>query len=32
MEDWELEYWPHRMVYEEIEGATKGFSEEAHLS
>ncbi|CAJ1961688.1 unnamed protein product [Sphenostylis stenocarpa] len=28
MEDWELEYWPHRMVYEEIEAATKGFSED----
>ena len=28
MEDWELEYWPHRMTYEEIEAATKGFSEE----
>lgn len=28
MEDWELEYWPHRMTYEEIEASTKGFSEE----
>lgn len=28
MEDWELEYWPHRMAYEEIEASTKGFSEE----
>lgn len=28
MEDWELEYWPHRMTYDEIEAATKGFSEE----
>ncbi|KAK7246503.1 hypothetical protein RIF29_41372 [Crotalaria pallida] len=28
MEDWELEYWPHRMTYEEIEAATKGFHEE----
>ncbi|XP_057431349.1 L-type lectin-domain containing receptor kinase VII.1-like [Lotus japonicus] len=28
MEDWELEYWPHRMTYEEIEAATKMFSEE----
>ncbi|KAK7302793.1 hypothetical protein RJT34_13689 [Clitoria ternatea] len=28
MEDWELEYWPHRMAYEEIESATKEFSEE----
>lgn len=28
MEEWELEYWPHRITYQEIEGATKGFSEE----
>ncbi|PIN04393.1 Serine/threonine protein kinase [Handroanthus impetiginosus] len=28
MEDWELEYWPHRMTYQEIELATKNFSEE----
>jgi hypothetical protein len=28
MEDWELEYWPHRMSYEEIEASTKKFSEE----
>ncbi|XP_061375589.1 L-type lectin-domain containing receptor kinase VII.1-like [Gastrolobium bilobum] len=28
MEDWELEYWPHRMAYEEIEASTKGFSQE----
>ncbi|XVE51345.1 hypothetical protein DITRI_Ditri02bG0032700 [Diplodiscus trichospermus] len=28
MEDWELEYWPHKMTYQEIEAATKGFSEE----
>lgn len=28
MEDWELEYWPHRITYQEIEAATKGFSEE----
>ncbi|KAG5234970.1 L-type lectin-domain containing receptor kinase [Salix suchowensis] len=28
MEDWELEYWPHRIRYQEIEAATKGFSEE----
>lgn len=27
MEDWELEYWPHRITYQEIEAATKGFSE-----
>ncbi|GLT29467.1 hypothetical protein SLA2020_043330 [Shorea laevis] len=28
MEDWEFEYWPHRITYQEIEAATKGFSEE----
>ncbi|XVE51346.1 hypothetical protein DITRI_Ditri02bG0032800 [Diplodiscus trichospermus] len=28
MEDWELEYWPHKMTYQEIEAATNGFSEE----
>ncbi|POO00060.1 Serine/threonine protein kinase [Trema orientale] len=28
MEEWELEYWPHRITYHEIESATKGFSEE----
>ncbi|KAJ7968567.1 putative Kinase [Quillaja saponaria] len=28
MEDWELEYWPHRITYQEIEAATNGFSEE----
>ncbi|KAG8634499.1 hypothetical protein MANES_17G046200v8 [Manihot esculenta] len=28
MEDWELEYWPHRITYQEIEAATKGFSED----
>ncbi|KAG6583994.1 L-type lectin-domain containing receptor kinase VII.1, partial [Cucurbita argyrosperma subsp. sororia] len=28
MEDWELEYWPHRITYQEIESATKGFAEE----
>ncbi|CAN1229415.1 L-type lectin-domain containing receptor kinase VII.1 [Linum grandiflorum] len=27
-QDWELEYWPHRISYQEIESATKGFSEE----
>ncbi|CAA0825108.1 L-type lectin-domain containing receptor kinase VII.1 [Striga hermonthica] len=27
-EDWELEYWPHRINYEEIDSATKGFAEE----
>ncbi|CDO99535.1 unnamed protein product [Coffea canephora] len=28
MEDWELEYWPHRITYQEIEAATKNFSDE----
>eukprot|EP00257_Ricinus_communis_P024317 XP_015584497.1 L-type lectin-domain containing receptor kinase VII.1 [Ricinus communis] len=28
IEEWELEYWPHRITYQEIEAATKGFSEE----
>ncbi|KAK6149919.1 hypothetical protein DH2020_017444 [Rehmannia glutinosa] len=28
MEDWELEYWPHRITYQEIESATNNFSEE----
>ncbi|XP_059436770.1 L-type lectin-domain containing receptor kinase VII.1-like, partial [Corylus avellana] len=28
MEEWELEYWPHRMTYIEIEAATRDFSEE----
>ncbi|XP_058763578.1 L-type lectin-domain containing receptor kinase VII.1-like [Vicia villosa] len=28
MEDWEMEYWPHRMSYEEVKRSTKGFSEE----
>ncbi|KAL6201445.1 hypothetical protein ACLB2K_025159 [Fragaria x ananassa] len=28
MEDWELEYLPHRITYSEIEAATKGFQEE----
>ncbi|XP_047311966.1 L-type lectin-domain containing receptor kinase VII.1-like [Impatiens glandulifera] len=27
MEEWELEYWPHRIPYQEIYSATKGFSE-----
>lgn len=27
-EDWELEYWPHRIAYEDIYTATKGFSKE----
>ncbi|CAJ1964619.1 unnamed protein product, partial [Sphenostylis stenocarpa] len=28
IKDWELEYWPHRMVYEEIEETIKGFYED----
>ncbi|CAA0817887.1 L-type lectin-domain containing receptor kinase VII.1 [Striga hermonthica] len=28
IEDWELEYWPHRITYQEIESATKNFSEQ----
>ncbi|KAK6124352.1 hypothetical protein DH2020_041922 [Rehmannia glutinosa] len=28
MEDWELDYWPHRISYQEIESATNNFSEE----
>ncbi|XP_050370157.1 L-type lectin-domain containing receptor kinase VII.1 [Argentina anserina] len=28
MEDWELEYWPHRITFSEIEAATNGFGEE----
>lgn len=28
IEDWELEYWPHRFSYEELKQATNGFSNE----
>ncbi|KAI3466678.1 hypothetical protein Pfo_023341 [Paulownia fortunei] len=28
MEDWELEYWPHRITYQEIDSATKSFADE----
>ncbi|KAL4347601.1 hypothetical protein GQ457_17G005450 [Hibiscus cannabinus] len=28
LEDWELEYWPHRIDYQEIFAATKAFSDE----
>ncbi|KAJ7981475.1 putative Kinase [Quillaja saponaria] len=28
IEEWESEYWPHRIGYEEINAATNGFSEE----
>ncbi|KAK9284255.1 hypothetical protein L1049_023424 [Liquidambar formosana] len=31
MEDWESQYWPHRIGYTEIEEATKGFSEENEI-
>ncbi|KAI3688694.1 hypothetical protein L2E82_46461 [Cichorium intybus] len=27
IEDWELEYWPHRYSYEELKEATNGFSD-----
>lgn len=27
-EIWELEYWPHRIRYEDIYAATKGFSDQ----
>lgn len=27
IEDWELEYWPHRFSYEELNEATNGFSD-----
>ncbi|XP_027343325.1 L-type lectin-domain containing receptor kinase VII.1-like [Abrus precatorius] len=28
IEDWELEYWPHRISFHEIDAAIRGFSEE----
>ncbi|KZV37153.1 kinase [Dorcoceras hygrometricum] len=28
MEDWEFEYWPHRIAYQVIDAATKRFSDE----
>ncbi|KAA8540770.1 hypothetical protein F0562_024311 [Nyssa sinensis] len=28
IEDWELEYWPHRFSYEELSQATDGFSKD----
>ncbi|KAK4438561.1 L-type lectin-domain containing receptor kinase S.1 [Sesamum alatum] len=31
IEDWEMEYWPHRYSYEELSVATKGFSSEELL-
>ncbi|KAK6934052.1 Protein kinase domain [Dillenia turbinata] len=27
LEEWELEFWPHRITYSEIDRATRGFSE-----
>ncbi|KDP31035.1 hypothetical protein JCGZ_11411 [Jatropha curcas] len=31
IEDWELEYWPHRFSYEELNQATNGFSKDQLL-
>ncbi|KAI3454434.1 hypothetical protein Pfo_011097 [Paulownia fortunei] len=31
IEDWEMEYWPHRYSYEELSLATQGFSSEELL-
>ncbi|CAK9137551.1 unnamed protein product [Ilex paraguariensis] len=31
IEDWELEYWPHRFSYEELSQATKAFSKDELL-
>ncbi|KAK6123544.1 hypothetical protein DH2020_042717 [Rehmannia glutinosa] len=31
IEEWEMEYWPHRYSYEELSVATKGFSNEELL-
>ncbi|XP_057485322.1 L-type lectin-domain containing receptor kinase S.1-like [Actinidia eriantha] len=31
IQDWELEYWPHRFAYEELARATKGFSKDELL-
>lgn len=28
IEDWEVEYWPHRVRYEDIYAATEGFSDQ----
>ncbi|CAI9756475.1 unnamed protein product [Fraxinus pennsylvanica] len=28
MEDWEQEYWPHKISFQEIEAATRNFSDE----
>lgn len=29
VEEWELEYWPHRISYEELHNATDGFSKDS---
>ncbi|XP_057847286.1 L-type lectin-domain containing receptor kinase IV.3 [Cryptomeria japonica] len=31
IEEWELEYWPHRIPYEELKTATQGFCDEQLL-
>lgn len=31
IEEWELEYWPHRFSYEELSKTTKGFSKDELL-
>lgn len=31
IEEWELEYWPHRFSYEELNESTKGFSSDGLL-
>eukprot|EP01018_Ginkgo_biloba_P006600 Gb_30169 [translate_table: standard] len=31
IEDWELEFWPHRFLYKDLSIATKGFREEQVL-
>ncbi|MCL7042629.1 hypothetical protein MKW94_021133 [Papaver nudicaule] len=31
IEEWELEYWPHRFSYEELDESTKGFSRDGLL-
>ncbi|KAI3732047.1 hypothetical protein L1987_63244 [Smallanthus sonchifolius] len=28
LEDWELEYWPHRIAFQDVDLATKSFSDE----
>ncbi|KAL3628891.1 L-type lectin-domain containing receptor kinase S.1 [Castilleja foliolosa] len=31
IEEWEMEYWPHRYSYEELHAATQGFSDDELL-